>query len=193
MALRMVNGQTTDLSTDQLKVTLSLANGRNAEALRANAFAERIVESSGGAITGFKILSLDGPDRRGFHQAEIEAQVARFTPPADRKKLRIVVAPLRFDATSFKVGGRSVPAEQVAEALRQQVLTALTETGRFTVLDRDLGGEVDQELERIASGQAPRAEFGKLGQAMSADVVWGGPHPCLCVRPACTPAREQQP
>ena len=106
---------------------------------------------------------------------------------------RIVVAPLRFDATSFKVGGRSVPAEQVAEALRQQVLTALTETGRFTVLDRDLGGEVDQELERIASGQAPRAEFGKLGQAMSADVVWGGPHPCLCVRPACTPAREQQP
>ena len=174
MALRMVNGQTTDLSSDQFKMTLSLAQGNDAEALRAHAFAERIVERSGGAITGFRITRLDGPDRRGFYQADIEAKVARFTPPADSKKLRIVVAPMRYDAVTFNIGGRSVPAEQVAEELRQQVIAALTDSGRFTVLDRDLGGEVNQELELIASGQAPRAEFGKLGQAMSADVVWVG-------------------
>ncbi|MGO4393264.1 CsgG/HfaB family protein [Variovorax sp. M-6] len=175
MALKQANGQTVDLSSEQLKVTLSLAHGKNAEALRANAFAEHIVQSAGGAITGFKVNQLDGPDSRGFYKADIDAEVAKFTPAAaDSKKLKIVIAPLRFDTDSFAVGGRSVPADKVAEDLRQQILAALTNTGRFTVLDRDLGGEVAQELDLISSGQAPRAEFGKLGQAMSADVVWVG-------------------
>ncbi len=175
MALKQVNGQTVDLSSEQLKLTLSLSHGKNAEALRGTAFAEHIVQSAGGAITGFRINQLDGPDNRGFYKADIEASVAKFTPSAaDSKKLKIVVAPLRFDSASYPMGGRSVPAEKVAEDLRQQVITALTNTGRFTVLDRDMGGDVAQELDMISSGQAPRAEFGKLGQAMSADVVWIG-------------------
>jgi curli biogenesis system outer membrane secretion channel CsgG len=175
LALKMVNGTTMDLGTEQIKVTLTLARGRNAEALRGTAFAEQVVQSAGGAITGFKVNSLDGPDSRGFYQADIEASVAKYTPPAaDSKKLKIVIAPLRYDTASFPMGGRSVPAEKVAEDLRQQILTALTNTGRFTVLDRDMGGEVAQELDMISSGQAPRAEFGKLGQAMSADVIWVG-------------------
>jgi len=174
-ALKQANGQTVDLSSEQFKVTLSLARGKDAEALRANAFAEHIVQSAGGAITGFKVNRLDGPDSRGFYQADIAADVAKFTPAAaDSKKLKIVIAPLRFDTDTFAVGGRSVAADKVAEDLRQQILAALTNTGRFTVLDRDLGGEVAQELDLISSGQAPRAEFGKLGQAMSADVVWVG-------------------
>ena len=174
MALRMANGQTVDLSSDQFKVTLSLARGNNAEALRANVFAERIVQSSGGAITEFKISNLAGPDSKGFYKAEIEAKVAKYVPPADSKKLRIVVAPLRYDTASFSMGGRTVPADKIAEELRQQVVAALTNSGRFTVLDRELNSDVNQELELISSGQTPRAEFGKLGQALSADVVWVG-------------------
>ena len=175
LALKQVNGTTMDLSSEQLKMTLTLSRGRNAEALRGTAFAEQVVQSAGGAITGFKVNTLDGPDSRGFYRADIQASVAKYKPPAaDSKKLKIVIAPLRYDSASFPMGGRSVPADKVAEDLRQQILTALTNTGRFTVLDRDLGGEVAQELDMISAGQAPRAEFGKLGQAMSADVVWVG-------------------
>ena len=175
LALKQVNGTTMDLSSEQLKMTLSLSRGRNAEALRGTAFAEQVVQSAGGAITGFKVNTLEGPDSRGFYRADIQASVAKYKPPAaDSKKLKIVIAPLRYDSASFPMGGRSVPADKVAEDLRQQILTALTNTGRFTVLDRDMGGEVAQELDMISSGQAPRAEFGKLGQAMSADVIWVG-------------------
>ena len=175
LALKQVNGTTMDLSSEQLKLTLSLSQGKNAEALRGTAFAEHIVQSAGGAITGFKVNAIDGPDSRGFYKADIEASVAKFTPSAaDNKKLKIVVAPLRFDMASFPVGGRSVPSEKVAEDLRQQILAALTNTGRFTVLDRDMSGDLTQELDLISSGSAPRADIGKLGQAMSADVIWVG-------------------
>lgn len=174
MALRMANGQSVDLSSSQMKLTLSVVSGKNAETLRANSFAEHIVQSSGGAITGFKMLALEGPDKQGLYKADLEAQVATFVQPADSKKLRIVLAPIRFDVSTFQVGGRTVSADTVAQALHAQVLTALNNTGRFTVLDRDLGSEIGQELEMIASGQSPRAEFGKLGQALSADVIWVG-------------------
>lgn len=175
LALKQVNGTTMDLSSEQFKVTLSLSRGKNSEALRGSAFAENVVQSAGGAITGFKVNSLEGPDSRGFYTADIQASVAKFTPAAvDSKRLKIVIAPLRFDTASFAVGGRSVPAEKVAEDMRQQILAALTNTGRFTVLDRDMGGDVAQELDLISAGSAPRAEIGKLGQAMSADVIWVG-------------------
>ena len=175
LALKQVNGTTMDLNSEQLKLTLSLARGANAEALRGTAFAEHVVQSAGGAITGFKVNSLEGPDRRGFYKADLEVSVAKFSPPAaDSKKLKIVVAPMRYDVASFSIGGRNVPSEAVAETLRQQVIAALTNTGRFVVLDRDVGGDVAQELDLISSGQAPRAEFGKMGQAMSADMVWVG-------------------
>src|SRR5437868_8816855 len=72
MALKQANGQTVDLSSEQFKVTLSLAHGKDAEALRANAFAEHIVQSAGGAITGFKVKQLEGPDSRGFYKADID-------------------------------------------------------------------------------------------------------------------------
>jgi len=175
LALKQVNGTTMDLSSEQLKLTLSLSRGKDSEALRGTAFAEHVVQSAGGAITSFKVNALDGPDSRGFYKADIDASVAKFTPSAaDSKKLKIVVAPLRFDSASFAMGGRSVPAEKVAEDLRQQIIAALTNTGRFTVLDRDMGGDVAQELDMISSGSALRAEIGKLGQAMSADVIWVG-------------------
>jgi curli biogenesis system outer membrane secretion channel CsgG len=175
MALKQVNGTTMDLDTEQIKLTLTLARGRNAEALRGSAFAEHVVQSADGAITGFKVNSLEGPDGRGFYKADLEVSVAKYVPPAvDSKKLKIVVAPLRYEVTSFPMGGRTVSADAVAESLRQQVIAALTNTGRFVVLDRDMGGDVAQELDLISSGQAPRAEFGKIGQAMSADVIWVG-------------------
>jgi len=175
LALKQVNGTTMDMSSEQLKLTLTLSHGKNVEALRGTAFAEHIVQSAGGAITGFKVNAIDGPDSRGFYKADIEASVAKFTPSAaDSKKLKIVIAPLRFDTASFPVGGRSMPSEKVAEDLRQHILAALTNTGRFTVLDRDMGGDVAQELDMISSGSAPMAEIGKLGQAMSVDVIWVG-------------------
>lgn len=175
LALKQVNGTTMDLSSEQFKVTLSLFRGKNSEALRGTAFAEHVVQSAGGAITSFKVNSIDGPDSRGFYKADIDASVAKFTHSAvDSKKLKIVIAPLRFDGTTFVVGGRSVPADKVAEEPRQQILAALTNAGRFTVLDRDMGGDVAQELDLITSGSAPRGEIGKLGQAMSADVIWVG-------------------
>ncbi|UUZ49482.1 hypothetical protein LP420_04070 [Massilia sp. B-10] len=43
--------------------------------------------------------------------------------------------------------------------LRQQLIDALTQSGRFTVLDREFESELEGELELITSGKAVNQDF----------------------------------
>ena len=131
---------------------------------------------SKGTISNFKLVSLVEPTAAGQpYKANIEASIAKFTAPADSKKIKIVVCHrIRFSANEFDVGGTAVPASKIAGEVRQRLIDALTATGRFSVLDRDFGPEVQSELDLVASGQTPSDEMAKLSQTLSADIVWVG-------------------
>ncbi|OQS39092.1 CsgG/HfaB family protein [Chromobacterium haemolyticum] len=175
LAIKQVNGVSFDMASEQLKATLSAAAGKDAAQLSANAFTEYVQQESGGVVTGFKLVKLEEPGLLSkTYKATIEAKIAKFSQPAGSGKLRIVVGPIMIDRDSFKVAGVAVPSEQVAREIHQQTLDALTNTGRFTVLDRELGDDVRQELDLIGSGQAPSAERSKMSQAVSADLIWTG-------------------
>lgn len=156
----------TSQGKDSAKVTATL---------QSQAFAEQIITQSKGLVSSFKVLSMKPPATgSGAYAVEIEASIAKFKAPADAGKIKIVVAPLRSERSSFDIGGRQVPAEQVLGAIRQQIIDALSQTGRFVILDRQFEGELQSELSMISSGKAVNTDFAKLGQALSADLVWVG-------------------
>ena len=175
LAIKQVNGAAVDMSSTQVKISAAIAVGRDVAALRASAFADVVQQQSGGVVTNFRLVNLDepGPLTKSF-KATIEANVAKFVAPADSKKIKIVVGPIRVDTASYQVGGVSVQAVKVAESVRAQILNALANTGRFVVLDREFGGALEQELDMIGTGQTPSAELAKLSQANSADLIWTG-------------------
>jgi len=155
MAILEVNGATIDTSSVAVKFGLDVTEGQTSAMLRGAAFAEAIAQRSKGAITGFRLLEMTEPTSQGgLYKVTIEAAIAKFRPPEDSKKIKIAIAPLRVNANSFVFGTQSVPASKIAQDIHQQILDALTATGRFSVLDRDFGSDVQQEL--------------------SADVVWVG-------------------
>ncbi|MES2018242.1 MAG: CsgG/HfaB family protein [Pseudomonadota bacterium] len=155
-----------DSGSDSAKATATVQSSH---------FAESIVSQSQGVVSAFKLVKLTPPaNKGGLFSAEISATVAKFKAPADSGKIKIVVAPLRSDKTSFDIGGRAVPASVVLGQLRQQLVDALTQSGRFTVLDREFEGELEGELELITSGKAVNQDFAKLGQVLTADLVWVG-------------------
>jgi curli biogenesis system outer membrane secretion channel CsgG len=176
LAIKQVNGVAVDMSSEQFKSVLAVSVGRDAAQLQAAAFSEYVAQQSGGVVTRFKVVQLESPTTQGgVYKATIEAHIAKFDAPAtENKKLKIVVGPIRFDGESFKVAGQALPSAQVAEDVRQKILDALTNTGRFSVLDRELGDDIQQELDMISSGQAPAAERSKMSQAISADLIWTG-------------------
>jgi len=175
MAILQVNGAVVDMATVNAKLGIDVTLNQTAATMRADAFADAVRTRSGGVVQNFRIVAMDEPLLpKGKFKATIEAGIAKFVVPAELKKIKLVVAPLRFDRASIPVGERSVPAAEVGAELRQRILDALVNTGRFAVLDRDIGPEIQQELDMITSGEAPKAELAKLSQAVTADIVWSG-------------------
>ena len=144
------------------------------DSIRGQAFAEQIVQQSKGNIAEFKVISVEGPDSKTGYTVKIEAKIAKFKGPADSGKIKIVIAPLKSSKNVFSFGGEQVPSNQVLEPLRQRIIDALSQTGRFTILDRQFDSEIQGELGMIASGQTQSTDFAKLGQALSADLIWIG-------------------
>jgi curli biogenesis system outer membrane secretion channel CsgG len=174
-AILQANGTTVDLTSQQFKFALDVATDVADVGIRAAGFASMVEQRSRGAITGFKLDSAEGPDASGNYKVWIEAAVAKYSPPeADSKKIKLVIAPIRFDAKSFTVGGRSIPATQVAQDIRNKIQESLNQSGRFAILDRQFNAEIEQELDMVESGATPNSQFGKLSQAFSADLIWIG-------------------
>ncbi|AKU23530.1 CsgG/HfaB family protein [Massilia sp. MB5] len=190
-AIMQVNGTTVDATSANINVLKQVTETLDAEVtdgvdtaklaatatttMQGQAFIDQIVTQSKGAVSSFKVVKLTPPaNKGGMFQVEIEAKIAKFKAPADSGKIKIVVAPLRSDKASFNIGGRNVPAQEVLSAIRQQIIDSLSQTGRFTVLDRQFEGELQNELNMIESGQTANTDFAKLGQALSADLVWVG-------------------
>jgi len=175
MAIKQVNGVSVDMSSDTLRSVLAVTVGKSGAEMQAKAFSDYVSQQSGGVVTNFKVIKIDEPMLgKGSFKATIEANIAKFDAPSDSKKLKIVIGPVRVNADSFKLAGIAVPSGQVANEVRQKILNALTNTGRFSVLDRELGDDVQQEMDMISSGQAPSAERSKMSQAISADLIWTG-------------------
>jgi curli biogenesis system outer membrane secretion channel CsgG len=175
LAILEVNGATIDSSSVAVKFGLDVAEGQDAVMLRGSAFAEAIAQRSKGVISGFKLLNMTEPAQQGgLYKVTIEASIAKLRVPEDAKKIKIVIAPLRVNANSFAIGAQTLPAAKVAQAIHQALIDALTATGRFSVLDRDFGAETQSELDRVAAGQSPASDMAKLGQSLSADIVWVG-------------------
>lgn len=143
--------------------------------VQGQAFADQIIAQSRGTVSSFKVLNMAAPPAKGgTYTVDIEAKIAKFKAPADAGKIKIVVAPLRSSKQSFEIGGRQVPAKEVLSAIRQQIIDNLSQTGRFVVLDRQFGSDIESELDMIGSGQTSNNDFARLGQALSADLVWVG-------------------
>ncbi|MBY0572328.1 MAG: hypothetical protein K2P84_01500 [Undibacterium sp.] len=187
LAIMQVNGTTVDARTANLNysakasaridVQTSRGDGwADAQAtLQSQEFAEMIVSESKGVVSSFKVIQTTPPaNKNDLFKVEIEAKIAKFSAPATDGKLKIVVAPLSTSKTSFNIGGRTLPAAEVLATLHQQIVDALTQTGRFVVLDRQFEGEIQGELDMINSGQTANTNFAKLGQAFSADLIWVG-------------------
>lgn len=181
-AILQVNGVALSSNAARYRMASQVVSGAHSFSVQSDGFAQEVVQRSEGALTSFRVLSLSEPSSgasdaaAGKKQftATIEASVAKFEAPAQAGKLKIVIGPIRAASGSYQVGDRTLSAEQVRETIRQDLMAALGNSGRFIVLDRGVDDALQSEMDLIAEGHAPTAELAKRGQAMTADVVWVG-------------------
>lgn len=186
-AIMQVNGVTVDATSANLNVIANAVatvdvysdqghdHAKATSTLQGQAYADQIVAQSNGVVSSFKVTNIVPPPKEGGqYLVDIEAKVAKYVAPADNGKIKIVVAPLRSKQRSFDIGGQAVPAADFLAGVQRQIVDSLSQTGRFIVLDRQFGGEIQSELDMITFGETVKTDMTKLGQALSADLIWVG-------------------
>ena len=84
-------------------------------------------------------------------------------PPYSGPKARIAVAD--FDVKAAKAGG------EIGSGLREMLVTALINSNRFSVVERQVLGAVMQEQELAISGAAQAGSGAQRGQIKTADII----------------------
>lgn len=104
-------------------------------------------------------------------EVRIGADVATYHAATSAKLTRIVVAMPEVKAPVYHVGDNTISSDAIASDIRSKVSDAITQTHRFTVLDRTADAAIQQEIGRIQSGNSTTADTARLGQQLATDLI----------------------
>jgi len=94
-----------------------------------------------------------------------------FAPSASADGLKKVVAVSRFEnKTSYGTGG----AYDIGNGMADQLTDALTQSGQFTVLERQTLGDVIGEQDLASSGRTMKSKSARTGKITSAQILIKG-------------------
>lgn len=172
LAVAQVNGTAVDALSTSIESGLSLSDGNETVQLHASAFQEAIRTRTKGMVTNFKLLKKEQDDQ--VWTVTVEAQIAKYKRSESANRVRVAVAMPRIAARTTQIDGQQSSGAEVAQQLRQGLVDALTNSNRFTVLDREFDAELDEELGRLQSGNVAQEDMARLEQELATDLLWVG-------------------
>lgn len=110
----------------------------------------------------------------GTYEVTLKVTVYDYESPDKTTRLKLAVMPIRTLAANYQFGNISNPSFDTSRLFSQKLVTALTQTNKFDVLDREYIQEFAQERNFILSGDASLEEMAKLGEALGVDYMLVG-------------------
>jgi len=159
-AVTQVNGTQVAATTLSVEVTASLETESESKFANAAASAEAIATKTKGAIKEYRIVN---KTRQGnAWNVTVEAAIAKYSAGPQANRLRMAVVPFRM-----KNNGQ----QAFRDRLVQDLVTQLTQSRKFAMLDRQFGAERQGELDMLSSGSAPPSEMARLGNTLGTDYL----------------------
>lgn len=137
---------------------------------------EEIHKKIQGIIKSYELLDL--AKRENGHGWEVTLRVhipvyeTPGIPPHSRRK--IAVMPFRTMKSNFSIRGTQISSSEISRQFTQNLVTEVTQSRRFTVLDRDYICEYFKEKNLLLSGDTPIEEQMRLGEVLGVDYMLVG-------------------
>lgn len=162
-AIAQNSGRSVETATELQRISHSTATENSSTATISDTLAQQIKTATKGEVLGYTVLAKE-KDQAGLWTVKLSVTLAKFqrSPQADR--LRIAVA-------GFRPGKAGADFAQLVTAAAK---SALVQTRKFAVLDRDWEKESDAEEALLSNKPVPREERSRLGQRLGADFVLVG-------------------
>ena len=118
---------------------------------------------SGGSVKTYTVTSMD-KDNLGRVVVKVMVEVDKFKSiaPETANRIRIIVAPFQSSDPAFNT------------QLRDRLIVYLTQSKRFSVLDRAEDAKYQKEMELVTSPAANMSERVRYGQVLGADFILTG-------------------
>ncbi|HCD36883.1 penicillin-binding protein activator LpoB [Chlorobium phaeovibrioides] len=132
-------------------------------------------ETSKGTVRQYRVM-----DERQLEDGQWAARLlvafTHYRSPgvASQNRRRIAVLPFQASQFSFMFGGREVPSDEISSRLSQRLVAELTQSRRFSVLDREYLSAYLQEKHLILSEDAADDELLKMGAVLGVDYMLVG-------------------
>ena len=170
-AIGQVNGVSVESKQELASVEVSSSNSNDDNYLTSESFRNSVKAATKGVIAQYSVVSRQRPGASGRWAVALNCKVVVYHRPeiADRK--RIAVMPMRLSGKEFMIDDRAVDREAVGRIFGQSLLSALVQSRRFTVLDRDYISEILREHQMIVDGNTPVEQMARLGQEIAADYI----------------------
>lgn len=148
-------------------------DGHNSSKVKVSSLSQGIVkEATRGLINGYKVVDSQRISP-GEWNVKLEVTMLRYTTPgiSPHNRRKIAIIPFRTTKRSFKFRGRHIPASEISRQFTQKLVTEITQTRRFTVLDREYMEEFLKERNLVLSADAPVSEQMKVGEVLGVDYL----------------------
>jgi TolB-like protein len=109
----------------------------------------------------------------GNYQVTLKVWVYQHQGVDKTARLRLAVMPIRANYANYVFLELIMQGDQLADKLSQKITTALTQTNKFAVLDREHIQEYLHE-QKVLFNTAPLEEQARIGEALGADYMLVG-------------------
>ena len=136
-------------------------------------FVKSMQKFAKGRILGYDIVSDTFDPLSKKHRVELDVRFpGRYVVGRDPNALRrMAVANFAVRSPTFNWYGQTVDSVEWSAALANNLNVVLTQTRKFTMLDRAFSHEVDAELSRLGSANAAPGDAIRLGQKLGTDYL----------------------
>lgn len=125
-----------------------------------------------GKISGYTVVS-DTVDANGKYRVVVDVRFpGRYVVGRDPDSLRrMAVSTFNVRRPNFSWYGQTIDSVEWSSSLANQLNVVLTQTRKFTMLDRSFGKEVDAELSRLGSANSAPGDAVRLNQKLGTDYL----------------------
>jgi curli biogenesis system outer membrane secretion channel CsgG len=167
-AIGQVNGMQIASKTTHAIAEASVENKEDEAYFATEAFGQQIQAATKGAIKNYNVLSLDqNAAMNNLWFADIEVTIAKFKVSKQAARLRMALVPFRINphVSSEK------KAAKLEQLFAQALVSYLTQTRKFAILDREFMQEQNVELNLIKESNFAVEEMARLGNKLGTDYI----------------------
>lgn len=173
-ALEQINGvairSSKTVVTESLKSKLLTPNGNLKIKLSSKKSISAVSAATKGLIDNYNINNIQRT--KGGYVASLSVTIGRYKAPGfnPNKRRKMAIMPFEFKS-SYDILGAYESGKAVSDRFTQSLVSKMTQSRKFTILDRENSNYYQAEKNFLLSGNSSQDELLKLGKRLGTDYL----------------------